>query len=553
MVGQLTQHATKRWEARTAPVDCFCVHHSATDAHITLEQIARYHVRDKDLPGIQYHYVIGADGVIYQTQPDNLFTWHAQDYNTGLGVCLLGDFTAVHPTPAQIAAARWLLAEKRREYGEIPLVGHGEAPSAVTSCPGDTWLQWRGELEEKEVTVADVWKIWPHFQGHVETPVPSRPGSHEWQELVASPGMYVTQINAFEYGKINPCPGTKWIERLWIGGDQIEAGYMWQGAKGADLMWQQHVLPALVATSPDGDPSHSWLHTVLWGNEPADILKWEFIAAFNAYNVRAAQHMHSVGREAWLGKISVGQPPEDYFKHLIPSTNAADVWVTHAYGAPTMQAEAQWYALRHEMWIDAIERNGGRVPDWFFGELGIDGGVLNNKDHPFKDEQLGWWKKGWRDWEQWNIDRGRPPYKEQLIWFNSKIQHPRFRGGNTFIHIPMDDQWLSFDHNGEMTSWECAKHRASGVVTPPVEPPPTVTLEQIIGDAVQQHIIPLNPNAALEKAGAALGLLPASDEVRDVPGYVAQAFRSPGERQWQFVAYCADGDWGNMKWFKRAN
>ena len=86
---------------------------------------------------------------------------------------------------------------------------------------------------------------------------------------------------------------------------------------------------------------------------------------------------------------------------------------------------------------------------------------------------------------------------------------------------------------------------------PPVEPP--VNVEQAIGDAIQAHIIPLNPNAALEKAGAALGLLPASDEVRDVPGYVAQAFRGPGERQWQFVAYCADSDWGNVKWFKRAN
>ena len=85
------------------------------------------------------------------------------------------------------------------------------------------------------------------------------------------------------------------------------------------------------------------------------------------------------------------------------------------------------------------------------------------------------------------------------------------------------------------------------------QPPPVVDVEQAIGDALQRHIIPLNPQAALERAGAARGLLPASDEVRDVAGYVAQAFRRAGEEQTQHIAYCVEGDWGNVKWFTRAN
>ena len=81
-------------------------------------------------------------------------------------------------------------------------------------------------------------------------------------------------------------------------------------------------------------------------------------------------------------------------------------------------------------------------------------------------------------------------------------------------------------------------------------------LEAAIGAEAQKHIIPLNPAAAFEKAGAALGLLPASreyDVVLDGQSYRAQAYRSPGERTWQHIVYCKVGDWGNLRWFKRQN
>jgi hypothetical protein len=81
-------------------------------------------------------------------------------------------------------------------------------------------------------------------------------------------------------------------------------------------------------------------------------------------------------------------------------------------------------------------------------------------------------------------------------------------------------------------------------------------LEAAIGAEAQKHIIPLNPAAAFEKAGAALGLLPASreyDVVLDGQSYRAQAYRSPGERAWQHIVYCKVGYWDNLRWFKRQN
>ena len=83
-----------------------------------------------------------------------------------------------------------------------------------------------------------------------------------------------------------------------------------------------------------------------------------------------------------------------------------------------------------------------------------------------------------------------------------------------------------------------------------------VMLEEAIGQAVQESIIPLNPQAAFEVAGARLGRLPASREVDvmvDGVTYRAQAYRSPGAREWQYVVYCRMGDWANLRWFERKN
>lgn len=83
-------------------------------------------------------------------------------------------------------------------------------------------------------------------------------------------------------------------------------------------------------------------------------------------------------------------------------------------------------------------------------------------------------------------------------------------------------------------------------------------LERLIGERIQAGIIPLNPNAAFERAGMALGLLPASGEMDVTFGdktYRAQAYRSPGQREWQHIVYTEVGKWStsDLRWFKRAN
>jgi len=73
---------------------------------------------------------------------------------------------------------------------------------------------------------------------------------------------------------------------------------------------------------------------------------------------------------------------------------------------------------------------------------------------------------------------------------------------------------------------------------------------------MQAHILPLNPGAAFERAGAARGLLPASREVDLHIGdttYRVQVYRHPTDRDTQHIVYSEVGDWGNLHWFERRN
>jgi len=85
---------------------------------------------------------------------------------------------------------------------------------------------------------------------------------------------------------------------------------------------------------------------------------------------------------------------------------------------------------------------------------------------------------------------------------------------------------------------------------------PTTLVEQIIGDTLQNYVIPLNSNAYFEKIASTLGYLPASPE-RDIEingvSYRAQVYRHPNIRDKQFIIYAPVGEWNKYQWFERRN
>ena len=119
------------------------IHHTATPASTTPQAIARYHVRERGWPGIGYHYVIAADGTVYQTNPPTSVSYHVRAFNPeSIGIALVGDFTAEPPPATQLRAAAELIRSIRSLLGrELPVFGHRDLNA--TQCPGNTWHEWR--------------------------------------------------------------------------------------------------------------------------------------------------------------------------------------------------------------------------------------------------------------------------------------------------------------------------------------------------------------------------------------------------------------------------
>lgn len=123
------------------------VHHSATEARTTSPKgILRYHLMDKGWGDVGYHYLIDAEGTIYEGRSLTYQGAHAgnhsatgQNLNPGrIGVCLIGDYDK-GPVPVR---AWWALERLLGELMDIHgldgcnVEGHKHA-GASTECPGE--------------------------------------------------------------------------------------------------------------------------------------------------------------------------------------------------------------------------------------------------------------------------------------------------------------------------------------------------------------------------------------------------------------------------------
>lgn len=126
------------------------LHHSATEGS-TVEAIDAAHRQRKDAKGapwlgIGYHFVVGdgqgmADGAVEPTfrWRDQLHGAHSGDRihnDSGIGICLVGNFDEYPPSPRQIAAAKQLLADLQTTYGinNANVLIHKNL--SATNCPG---------------------------------------------------------------------------------------------------------------------------------------------------------------------------------------------------------------------------------------------------------------------------------------------------------------------------------------------------------------------------------------------------------------------------------
>jgi hypothetical protein len=146
----LPQHPQRRYETRQrANIGAVIIHHSAVPAVINARRIAAYHVERHNWPGIGYHFFVGPDGHIQQTQPLEAISYHAGDRGNqvGVGICLAGDFTEQPPPQVQLESAAALVAWLLDDL-DLPLSAvYGHCDFKETQCPGLTWAGvWREPL-----------------------------------------------------------------------------------------------------------------------------------------------------------------------------------------------------------------------------------------------------------------------------------------------------------------------------------------------------------------------------------------------------------------------
>lgn len=152
---RLARHATKRYPGRDiATINTIVIHHTALAPDVGPERIATVLVRDRDLPGIAYHFCIAANGIIYQTQPLTTRTGHAFQFSdNSVGIAFAGDFTNTIPTSEQLQAGGQLCAylmfelnvQRHNVKGLKELVAH--------QSPGRQWLE---DQKWKDLLMAQV-------------------------------------------------------------------------------------------------------------------------------------------------------------------------------------------------------------------------------------------------------------------------------------------------------------------------------------------------------------------------------------------------------------
>jgi hypothetical protein len=147
-----TRNAANPWKPATKSRGWkhIVLHHTAADRG-SLESIHEAHLRRRDSNGnpwlgIGYHFVIGNGRGMKDGAIEPSFRWRQQlhgahagkvDYNqSGIGICLVGNFEKYAPTKAQLNSVRRLIGHLQSTYKihAKNVIGHGDLKQ--TACPG---------------------------------------------------------------------------------------------------------------------------------------------------------------------------------------------------------------------------------------------------------------------------------------------------------------------------------------------------------------------------------------------------------------------------------
>ncbi len=113
------------------------VHHSALPLTEGPREIQQLHMGMRGYADIAYHFLIDADGLLYEGRSLQVRGAHTGGSNTGtIGVVLLGNFEVAEPPAVQWETLRAVAASLTEVYTLTHLAGHKDFQPTATVCPG---------------------------------------------------------------------------------------------------------------------------------------------------------------------------------------------------------------------------------------------------------------------------------------------------------------------------------------------------------------------------------------------------------------------------------
>lgn len=488
--------ASSHYNKRTEPTTVIVIHHSASRSDVTPKEIAQYQIGPPDyFPGIAYHFVITVDGRIYQTNAIDTLSFHAGDgsdspLNTnrmGVGVCLVGDFTHAPPPAAQLAATRELIA-----YLGLPFIPHKEAYNTFTSCPGNTWESWKGELkmEAQQMSIGSY-----QFQGSATS----------WARAqVKDSG--VKMIKQLQPDSVDAWFSGDIIGRLWWNGEP-DKQLVWLGLHGAEQWW--NLAAPRISKCPN---------VKLWeGPNEVAIDTPAKAQLFNEFELRRIGVLHEHGLKAVSGCTSTGCWEPWVYPFLYDVFKTTDYWESHEYGMHSMTLDG-YHLLRYRRVIAQLKAAGIRVPPWIIGETGID-----YAGNPTED--------GWQKWAT------PEEYIAQLTAYLKEVaKNPEVVLVTPFVWS--DQGWPSFNHT-EYVSKLYTDYIKGGT--------PVDTFLQ----EANKYVFPVNKDAALSKYILGRGWSLDSAELQ-IQGWVAEWAYDPVNNK-RVLCRCQAPTWAVSEYATVAN
>ena len=146
------------------------IHHSATSADATLDDIRRAHIA-RGMSEIAYHFLIDRRGNVLVGRDLGLPGEHARGINSeSIGICCIGDFSKIPPRPVVVEALIDIIAKLRAQFS-IPaqnVIGHSQvfslkSDATETICPGPELLGLIGYIRERsqnahQSTLVESWQ-----------------------------------------------------------------------------------------------------------------------------------------------------------------------------------------------------------------------------------------------------------------------------------------------------------------------------------------------------------------------------------------------------------